>query len=332
MLCGLGHRRSGDDSDTVGAIFGTLAGAFYGYRVIPPSWATAVTFAPFLVHVADCLAVLADAVVPTPTPGDSVTWTLAVDAVPRRTALLLQLMDTLQVEYTALRGRMQPGPRRLTDRAAVDAAIDEFGGRHRGWLVDHGALLSSAGMGGSPQPRIFCGHGVPAAGARRGRVPKVFDAASGRREWHGRTGGTEDAQCGLACAQYCTVCTHAFCGRQWPLWLDMEQGSLKVKRCALLLFGALGERGCAAGHRAPYTGRTNPRRTQYTDTRHDTTLLREPTASRRCLAGVGDGWLACKAHVRVHTARDCAVDVADRVLENNNTTSSTVPCQGRAYL
>ena len=145
MLCGLGHRRSGDDSDTVGAIFGTLAGAFYGYRVIPPSWATAVTFAPFLVHVADCLAVLADAVVPTPTPGDSVTWTLAVDAVPRRTALLLQLMDTLQVEYTALRGRMQPGPRRLTDRAAVDAAIDEFGGRHRGWLVDHGALLSSAG-------------------------------------------------------------------------------------------------------------------------------------------------------------------------------------------
>ena len=32
----------GDDSDTVGAIAGGLAGLFYGYRMIPPDWLKAI--------------------------------------------------------------------------------------------------------------------------------------------------------------------------------------------------------------------------------------------------------------------------------------------------
>jgi len=46
----------GNDADTTGAIYGQLAGAFYGAQQIPPEWRTKVVMHDFVVETADQLA------------------------------------------------------------------------------------------------------------------------------------------------------------------------------------------------------------------------------------------------------------------------------------
>ncbi len=49
----------GDDADTTGAIYGQLAGAFYGYDQIPENWRNIIAMSDFIVETADGLLELA---------------------------------------------------------------------------------------------------------------------------------------------------------------------------------------------------------------------------------------------------------------------------------
>ena len=51
----------GDDADTTGAIFGQLAGAYYGARAIPHEWRMTLVQRDLIVGLADGLAALAQA-------------------------------------------------------------------------------------------------------------------------------------------------------------------------------------------------------------------------------------------------------------------------------
>ena len=50
----------GDDADTTGAIYGQIAGAFYGVEQIPPEWRAKLTMRDFIQHKADQLFAIAE--------------------------------------------------------------------------------------------------------------------------------------------------------------------------------------------------------------------------------------------------------------------------------
>jgi hypothetical protein len=45
----------GDDADTTGAVYGQLAGAFYGYDAIPPQWRDKIAKRKLILQLADAL-------------------------------------------------------------------------------------------------------------------------------------------------------------------------------------------------------------------------------------------------------------------------------------
>ena len=49
----------GEDADTTGAIYGQLAGTYYGVAAIPPHWRARLTHAEAIAHLADGLLDLA---------------------------------------------------------------------------------------------------------------------------------------------------------------------------------------------------------------------------------------------------------------------------------
>jgi ADP-ribosylglycohydrolase len=46
----------GGDSDTAGAVYGGLAGVFYGYDAIPPRWVNGMQNGEFIQDIADKFA------------------------------------------------------------------------------------------------------------------------------------------------------------------------------------------------------------------------------------------------------------------------------------
>ena len=54
-LMGLAAVNLGDDADTTGAIYGQLAGAYYGVDAIPPRWRERVALAETILDFADRL-------------------------------------------------------------------------------------------------------------------------------------------------------------------------------------------------------------------------------------------------------------------------------------
>jgi ADP-ribosyl-[dinitrogen reductase] hydrolase len=51
----------GDDADTTGAIFGQLAGSFYGAEAIPAGWLKKLAMRDFILEMADNLLALSTA-------------------------------------------------------------------------------------------------------------------------------------------------------------------------------------------------------------------------------------------------------------------------------
>ena len=49
----------GDDADTTGAIYGQIAGAFYGYDGLPERWRSVIAQADTILRLADRLAATA---------------------------------------------------------------------------------------------------------------------------------------------------------------------------------------------------------------------------------------------------------------------------------
>jgi ADP-ribosylglycohydrolase len=50
----------GDDADTTGAVYGQLAGAYYGVQDIPPDWLAKLAHRELIEQYTDCLLELAD--------------------------------------------------------------------------------------------------------------------------------------------------------------------------------------------------------------------------------------------------------------------------------
>jgi ADP-ribosyl-[dinitrogen reductase] hydrolase len=48
----------GDDSDTVGAVYGQIAGAFYGESMIPERWLSKLVLKEKITEMFDCLLML----------------------------------------------------------------------------------------------------------------------------------------------------------------------------------------------------------------------------------------------------------------------------------
>eukprot|EP01061_Rhynchopus_euleeides_P000869 TRINITY_DN10612_c0_g1_i1.p1 TRINITY_DN10612_c0_g1~~TRINITY_DN10612_c0_g1_i1.p1 ORF type:complete len:408 (+),score=105.51 TRINITY_DN10612_c0_g1_i1:53-1225(+) len=106
----------GDDADTVAAIYGQLAGAFYGEDSIPAEWQQAVAHPTLLRAIADGLLGFAEA---DDTP---------VAAYKELHAHIVRL------EAGSLRivQRSRPGPRGFRTPAECTAAVDEFAKEARG--------------------------------------------------------------------------------------------------------------------------------------------------------------------------------------------------------
>eukprot|EP01105_Mastigella_eilhardi_P006628 TRINITY_DN1816_c0_g1_i1.p1 TRINITY_DN1816_c0_g1~~TRINITY_DN1816_c0_g1_i1.p1 ORF type:complete len:423 (-),score=65.57 TRINITY_DN1816_c0_g1_i1:42-1148(-) len=99
----------GNDADTVGAIYGQLAGAFYGVQGIPTDWLEKCTFAPLLQFMADTLLALSRS-------GD----------IPNDFTLLKEAYDNLEEAYRPLHRRFDPCPRMYTSTEEVDADAQHF--------------------------------------------------------------------------------------------------------------------------------------------------------------------------------------------------------------
>jgi ADP-ribosylglycohydrolase len=56
----------GDDADTTGAIYGQIAGAFYGVEEIPPEWRAKLAMRDFIQEKADHLFAIAELTNPDP--------------------------------------------------------------------------------------------------------------------------------------------------------------------------------------------------------------------------------------------------------------------------
>jgi ADP-ribosyl-[dinitrogen reductase] hydrolase len=52
----------GDDADTTGAVYGQLAGAFYGAKGIPPEWLAKLAMRDVIESLADRLCELANSI------------------------------------------------------------------------------------------------------------------------------------------------------------------------------------------------------------------------------------------------------------------------------
>ena len=80
----------GGDADTTAAIYGQLAGAYYGEEALPPAWLEKCVFVPLLVAAADALCALASMV-----PGDA-GRTAAVD----HWRALLEVQTAIERSYS----------------------------------------------------------------------------------------------------------------------------------------------------------------------------------------------------------------------------------------
>ena len=86
----------GDDADTVGAIYGSLAGALCGYASLPAEWVHTLHFAPLLVQAADALHELS---ISAGQPGRQTAAYFALEAVH----------STIEAAYTPIIRRLAPG-------------------------------------------------------------------------------------------------------------------------------------------------------------------------------------------------------------------------------
>jgi ADP-ribosyl-[dinitrogen reductase] hydrolase len=107
----------GDDSDTVAAIYGQLAGAFYGYKGIPSSWRQKITLLPLIVTFANELFHMATQLAEIDKNGK-----LSEDISMKTSnyyADMKKLYALLESEYALIMRKVDPSPRQYK-------SIDDF--------------------------------------------------------------------------------------------------------------------------------------------------------------------------------------------------------------
>lgn len=115
----------GNDADTTTAIYGQLAGAYYGEEAIPETWRTKLAFKPLIEGMADELFRLSEIngfAIVEETTSDA---TLSPSFVDLHTCMLM-----LEKDYAEIKKRLEPGPKLFKTLKDLDAAVESFTTRY----------------------------------------------------------------------------------------------------------------------------------------------------------------------------------------------------------
>jgi ADP-ribosyl-[dinitrogen reductase] hydrolase len=116
----------GDDSDTIAAIYGQLAGAFYGFEGIPASWRQKVTLLPLITTFARELYHIATQL----TKGGEITHT-------DKYREMQSLNVLLESEYALIMRRVDPSPRQYKSITDFDHDVTEFERKYNEMAFSH---------------------------------------------------------------------------------------------------------------------------------------------------------------------------------------------------
>eukprot|EP01114_Cavostelium_apophysatum_P015925 TRINITY_DN4441_c0_g1_i1.p1 TRINITY_DN4441_c0_g1~~TRINITY_DN4441_c0_g1_i1.p1 ORF type:complete len:430 (+),score=117.43 TRINITY_DN4441_c0_g1_i1:51-1292(+) len=106
----------GGDADTTGAIFGQIAGAYYGENSIPAEWKDKLTYLPYLQLLADELL---------RTSGELETGAAPSEPSPAYRNMLASL-DALENRYHEIKRKVLPGVHAYKDVKNFDEDVDSF--------------------------------------------------------------------------------------------------------------------------------------------------------------------------------------------------------------
>jgi uncharacterized protein YeaO (DUF488 family) len=118
----------GDDTDTVGAIYGQIAGCYYGYDGIPPEWREKCFFTSLLTLMADEIHDLSLKIVPPPLPiPDDEEWmknVKPVDEVSKKyDSVKRKGYDFLEQENKEIHRRSLPCPKQYKSLEEFDSHV-----------------------------------------------------------------------------------------------------------------------------------------------------------------------------------------------------------------
>lgn len=115
----------GHDADTTAAIYGQLAGAYYGEEAIPSAWRERLAFNSFVLAISDELFSLSQqkAFHTTPDADFPTSSKLSSSADYNRIHTCLCILETL---YADIKRRLEPGPKMFSSMDQLDAAVAEF--------------------------------------------------------------------------------------------------------------------------------------------------------------------------------------------------------------
>ena len=98
----------GDDADTVAAIYGQIAGAYYGLGSIPKEWVTEISFLSLIDAMGRDLLVLAQ--------GNSV----------EENAKFYEMFNEMERAFKDIYRKFSPGPRMYSSVEQFDADVENF--------------------------------------------------------------------------------------------------------------------------------------------------------------------------------------------------------------
>ena len=122
----------GDDADTTGAIYGQLAGAYYGIDDIPSEWSSLISFRPLIVSMAlDLLAF-------------SLNSEVSFDTLNKANReAIYQVYKHLEDEYKGIHRKFSPGPRMYRTLDAFEEDVKNFECSYHS-LIDAGTFSAES--------------------------------------------------------------------------------------------------------------------------------------------------------------------------------------------
>lgn len=115
----------GGDADTTAAVYGQIAGAFYGVGGIDGSWREKIALSPYINSLADEIIRLSNAQL---FPDEPLTKNQIVDlsALSAEFSACKQCFDIMETEFLLLRAKLTPGPKAYASLAAFDEDFAKF--------------------------------------------------------------------------------------------------------------------------------------------------------------------------------------------------------------
>jgi hypothetical protein len=119
----------GGDSDTAGAIYGQLAGCYYGYQSFPKEWREKIVLKALVQVFAKELLIASEQLTDQIISGNDNIVTCIdryVGDVSEAYKLLQQCYTVLETNYKPILRKLLPGPRAYKEMAAFEQDVEEF--------------------------------------------------------------------------------------------------------------------------------------------------------------------------------------------------------------